>query len=71
MCSVDISWYNGNQRQYTFTIAVSNDGSKFSKIFSSQSSGTTTAVQRYDVTDSQGRYVKVTVTVILKMIGSA
>ena len=46
----------------TFEIAVSNDGNTFTKIFSSKSSGTTTAAEKYDVTDSQGRYVKITVT---------
>ena len=62
VCSVDISWFNGNQRVNTFEIAVSNDGKAFTKIFSSKSSGTTTAAEKYDVTDSQGRYVKITVT---------
>ena len=62
VCSVNISWYNGNQRQNTFEIAVSNDGNTFTKIFSGKSSGTTTAAEKYDVTDSQGRYVKITVT---------
>ncbi len=62
VCSVDMSWYNGNLRKYTFTIAVSNDGNTFTKIFSSTSSGTTAAAERYDVPDSQGRYVKITVT---------
>ena len=62
VCSVNISWYNGNTRQNTFEIAVSNDGNTFTKIFSSKSSGTTTAAEKYDVTDSQGRYVKITVT---------
>ena len=42
VCSVDISWFNGNQRVNTFEIAVSNDGNTFTKIFSSKSSGTTT-----------------------------
>src|SRR6476620_4459503 len=62
VCSVDISWFNGNQRVNTFEIAVSNDGNTFTKIFSSKSSGTTTAAEKYDVPDSQGRYVKITVT---------
>ncbi len=62
VCSVDMSWYNGNLRKHTFTIAVSNDGNTFTKIFSSTSSGTTAAAERYDVPDSQGRYVKITVT---------
>ena len=62
VCSVDISWFNGNQRVNTFEIAISNDGNTFTKIFSSKSSGTTTAAEKYDVPDSQGRYVKITVT---------
>ena len=62
VCSVDISWYNGNQRQYTFTIKNYNNIIKFKRFFDLKSSRTTTALQRYDVTDSQGRYVKVTVT---------
>ena len=50
------------KEQNTFEIAVSNDGNTFTKIFSSKSSGTTTSAEKYDVTDSQGRYVKITVT---------
>ena len=41
-----------------FLMMVAN----FQRFFHLKSSGTTTAAQRYDVTDSQGRYVKVTVT---------
>jgi hypothetical protein len=62
VCSVDISWYNGNTRQNTFTIAVSNDGNSFTNVFSGKSSGTTTAAERYDFTDTQARYVRITVT---------
>ncbi len=62
VCSVDISWYNGNQRVNTFNIAVSNDGTAFTTVFSGKSSGTTTAAEKYDFTDTQARYVKITVT---------
>ncbi|HEX9319657.1 MAG TPA: discoidin domain-containing protein [Nitrososphaeraceae archaeon] len=62
VCSIDISWYNGNQRQNSFTIAVSNDGNSFSNVFSGKSSGTTTAAEKYDFTDAQARYVRITVT---------
>ena len=62
MCSVDISWYNGNQRVNTFDIAVSNDGTTFTTVFSGKSSGTTTAAEKYDFADTQARYVKITVT---------
>ena len=46
----------------TFDIAVSNDGTSFTKVFSGKSSGTTTAAEKYDFTDTQARYVKITVT---------
>ncbi|MGG6460889.1 MAG: discoidin domain-containing protein, partial [Candidatus Eiseniibacteriota bacterium] len=62
VCSVDISWYNGNTRQNTFKIDVSKDGNSFTKVFSGKSSGTTTAAERYDFTDKQARYVRITVT---------
>src|SRR6185369_719356 len=62
ICSVNIAWFKGNERVNTFEIAVSNDDNTFTKIFSSKSSGTTTAAEKYDVTDSLGRYVKITVT---------
>ena len=62
VCSVDITWFSGNTRQNTFTIAVSNDGNSFSNVFSGKSSGTTTAAERYDFTDTQARYVRIKVT---------
>jgi hypothetical protein len=62
VCNVAIAWYNGNQRQNTFEIAGSNDGNSFTKIFSSTSSGSTTAAEGYDVTDTQAKYLKITVT---------
>ena len=71
MCSVDISWYNGNLRVNTFTIAVSNDGTTFTTVFSGRSTGASTAAEKYDVTDTQGRYVRITVPVILRATGSA
>ena len=62
ICSVGIAWFNGNQRQNTFEIAASNDGTSFTKIFSGKSSGTTTGTEEYDISDTQARYLKITVT---------
>ena len=59
--SVDISWPRGNERQYSFNIALSNDGTTFTTVFSGKSSGTTTAAENYRFADTQGRYVKITV----------
>lgn len=38
ICSIDIAWYNGNQRQYHFVIATSLDGNTFTNVFNGDSS---------------------------------
>ncbi len=60
ICSVDISWFRGNERVNTFEIAVSNDDTNFTPIYSSKSSGQTSAEEKYDIEDIMGRYVKIT-----------
>jgi hypothetical protein len=62
ICSVDIAWADGNQRQYTFTISVSSDDNSYSTVFSGKSSGTTTAAQKYSFAETPARYVKITIT---------
>jgi hypothetical protein len=59
---VDIAWADGNQRQYTFRIETSTDGSSFSNVFSGKSSGTTTSPQKYSFDESPARYVRITIT---------
>ena len=59
--SVKIAWYSGNLRQTTFDVLTS-DGSAgpWSTLLSGQqSSGTTTALEEYDVADMPGRYVRI------------
>jgi hypothetical protein len=60
-CSVDIAWYKGNSRQYSFTVAVSGDGNSYSTVFSGKSSGNTISEERYDFADVAARYIKITV----------
>jgi hypothetical protein len=65
ICSVDITWYNGNQRQNNFAISVSNDGSTFTNpVFTGKSSGATTlsSPERYILpANTVGRFVRITV----------
>jgi hypothetical protein len=61
ICSLDIAWYKGNQRNVNFIISVSKDGSTYKNVFDSKSSGTTTSFERYDLQDIDARYVKITV----------
>ncbi|MGC1264187.1 MAG: S8 family serine peptidase, partial [Nitrososphaeraceae archaeon] len=61
ICSVDIVWYNGNQRQYHFVIATSTDGTTFTNKFSGDSSGGTLNSEKYTLASTNARYVRVTV----------
>jgi predicted MPP superfamily phosphohydrolase len=62
ICSVDVAWADGNQRQYTFTISVSADDSSYATVFSGKSSGSTTSAQKYSFAETPARYVKITIT---------
>src|SRR5829696_2794379 len=62
ICSVDVAWYRGDLRVNRFTISVSNDGINFRPIFSGQSSGKTTGLESYNVPDTIGQYMRITVT---------
>ncbi|MCP3140514.1 discoidin domain-containing protein [Pyxidicoccus xibeiensis] len=61
VCSVSVAWYRGDVRRNTFTLSVSEDGSTFTEVFSGQSSGTSAALETYDIPDGSARYVRVTV----------
>ena len=61
ICSVDIAWYRGNERQYHFVIATSTTGVGFSNVFSGDSSGTTSSPEKYVFPAVDARYVKVTI----------
>jgi hypothetical protein len=62
ICSLGIAWYRGNERTNTFEIATSSDGSTFTTIGSEKSKGTSSALEKYDISDSQARYVQIKVT---------
>ena len=61
VCSLDIAWYKGDQRNVNFIISVSKDGSTYKNVFDSKSSGTTASFERYDLKDVDARYIKITV----------
>jgi hypothetical protein len=62
ICDVDIAWYRGNLRVNSFTLSASDDGLTFQTIFSGKSTGKTTALEKYDVTDVRAKYLRITVT---------
>jgi subtilisin len=61
ICSVDIAWWKGNERQYKFAIATSTDGTTFVNKFSGTSSGSTLNSEKYFFPSTSARYVKITV----------
>ncbi len=61
ICNMDIAWYNGNERQYNFVISTSNDGTNFSRLASYQSSGITHNFEKYDISDTNAKYIRVTI----------
>jgi predicted phosphodiesterase len=61
VCSVNIAWHRGDQRQNDFVISASTDGTNFANILSEKSSGTTLNLEKYRVADTNARYIRITV----------
>jgi len=61
ICSVNIAWYKGNERQSNFVISTSKDGSTFTKVLEKKSSGTTLNLEKYVLPETNARYLKITV----------
>ena len=57
--SINIAWYQGNQRSSRFDVQTSADATSWTSVFSGSSSGTTTALESYALTASSGRYVRI------------
>ena len=54
-----IAFYNGNQRQTSFDVQVSNDDTSWSTIATNVTSGgTTTQLETFDVPDTTARYIR-------------
>jgi len=62
ICDIGISWHKGDIRDIDFIISVSSDGDEFRQIFSSTNSYTTDAIEVYDIPDTVGKYLRITVT---------
>ncbi|MDW3603726.1 MAG: discoidin domain-containing protein [Nitrososphaeraceae archaeon] len=62
ICDIGISWYKGNLRYIDFLVSVSSDGYDFRQVFSSTNSYTTDDIEVYDIPDTVGKYLRITVT---------
>lgn len=58
--TISLAWYKGNQRRSFFEVNTSLDGNSWTSVLATaQSSGNSTALENYDVTDTEARYVRV------------
>jgi hypothetical protein len=62
LCNLDIAWYQGNERQYNFAIAVSEETNSHKTVFSGKSSGKTNQEERYEFADIKAKSVRITVS---------
>ena len=58
--SVELAFFNGASRLAYFSIALSDDGEKFTDVYNGASSGKTTELELFDFDDLKARYVKIT-----------
>ncbi|MBI5382396.1 MAG: discoidin domain-containing protein [Opitutae bacterium] len=57
---VKIAWLNGSARRETFSVQLSTDGTNWTTMLDHVlSSGTTTALETFDFTDTKARYVRI------------
>jgi F5/8 type C domain/Bacterial Ig domain len=61
VCNIGIAWDKGDERSYNFVISTSDDGTTFTDALRGTSSGTTEALESYDLTDVDSRFIRVTV----------
>jgi hypothetical protein len=61
ICSVNIAWFKGYERQNNFVISTSKDGTTFSNVLEKKSSGTTSNLEEYVLPNPNARYIKITV----------
>jgi len=57
---VGVGFYKGDVRSTNFEIETSVDGTMWTQRFSGSSSGKTTAMQAFDISDTDARYVRIT-----------
>lgn len=57
--SVDLAWHKGDAREQDFEIQTSADGEEWTTRFEGTTSGSTLRGQKYDIPDTQARYVRI------------
>jgi hypothetical protein len=58
---VDVTWHRGDRRYSRFSLSVSEDGARFTRVYTGLSSGRTQGPEHYSLRGTSGRYVRLTV----------
>jgi F5/8 type C domain/Calcineurin-like phosphoesterase len=61
ICSLDIAWHKGNERQNNFVVSTSQDGKSYKTVLSTISSGKSLSYEKYNIVDTNARYIRITV----------
>lgn len=61
VCNVGIAWEDGDERSYNFVISTSKDGITFTDVLRGTSSGSSDAIETYDLTDVESKFIRITV----------
>jgi hypothetical protein len=61
VCNVGIAWEDGDERSYNFVISTSRDGITFTDVLRGTSSGSSDAIETYDLTDAESKFIRITV----------
>lgn len=60
ICSLDVSWSEGDEKTNNFVLSLSKDGATFEDVLRTSSSGTTEFKERYEFSPSDSRYLRIT-----------
>jgi len=61
VCNVGIAWEDGDERSYNFVISTSKDGITFTDVLRGTSSGSSDAIETYDLSDVESKFIRLTV----------
>jgi len=62
ICGLTIEWNKGDTRDYSFKIAVSDNGNDFEEVFEGTNKEGSSTEEIYPIKETDGQYVKLTIT---------
>jgi F5/8 type C domain len=62
VCGVAVTWNKGDERDYSFEIGISEDGTNFEKVFEGANDNESTEEEIYAFDQVNGKYLRLTIT---------